>query len=84
MAPALAINHIPEQTKDFFLGIGSLNQQCREEINKLTYLGIAEFVENKPNADVAAIQSSQHMIYMATPDKLVKIMKGWLSRLFGK
>lgn len=81
--PAIAINHVPEQTDDFFLGLGNPNQQCREEINKLTYLGIADFIKNKPNADVAAIQVSQHVIYMATSDKLVKIMKNWISRVFG-
>ncbi len=83
VAPAIAINHVPEQTEDFFLGKGSPSQQCREEINKLTYLGIAEFIKSKTNADVAAIQNSQHMIYMATPEKLVQIMKNWISRVFG-
>ena len=82
-APALAINHIPEQTDDFFLGIATPNQKCREEINKLTYLGVADFIKNKPNANVVALQNSQHMIYMATQDKVVKVMKSWLSRVFG-
>lgn len=82
IAPAIAINHIPEQTEDFFLGIGKPTQKCFEEINKLTYLGIANFVKNKPNADVAAIQNSQHMIHMATPEKLVKIINDWLNRTF--
>ena len=83
LAPALAINHIPEQTDNFFLGVQTPNQQCREEVNKLTYLGIADFIKNKPNADVAAIQGSQHMIHKVTPEKLVVIMKSWLSRVFG-
>jgi pimeloyl-ACP methyl ester carboxylesterase len=81
-APAIAINHIPEQTKDFFIGIGNPTQKCFEEMNKLTYLGIASFIRNKKNADVAAIQNSQHMIHMATPEKLVIIMKNWLTRTF--
>ena len=81
-APAIAINHIPEQTKDFFRGVGSPSQLCMEEINKMTYLGVARFIKDKKNADVAAIQNSQHMIYMATPDKLLMIMNNWLSRMF--
>ncbi|KGJ95196.1 alpha/beta fold hydrolase [Colwellia psychrerythraea] len=81
-APAIAINHIPEQTKDFFLGFGNPSQKCFEEINKMTYLGVASFIKDKKNADVAAIQNSQHMIHMATPDKLVMIMNNWLSRMF--
>lgn len=83
LAPALAINHIPEQTDNFFLDVETPSQQCREEVNKLTYLGIADFIKNKPNADVAAIQGSQHMIHKVTPEKLVVIMKSWLSRVFG-
>ncbi|MBL4631819.1 MAG: alpha/beta hydrolase [Paraglaciecola sp.] len=82
VAPAIAINHIPEQTKDFFIGLGNPDQKCFEEMNKLTYLGIASFIKNKQNADVAAIQNSQHMIHMATPEKLVMIMKDWLARTF--
>ncbi len=82
LAPALAINHIPEQTDNFFLGLETPSQQCREELNKLTYLGIAEFIKHKPNADVAAIQNSQHMIHKVTPEKLVIIMKSWLARVF--
>ncbi len=81
-APAIAINHIPEQTEDFFIGIGNPSQKCFEEMNKLTYLGIASFIKDKQNADVAAIQNSQHMIHMATPEKLVRIMKNWLARTF--
>jgi hypothetical protein len=81
-APAIAINHIPEQTKNFFIGIGNPSQKCFEEMNKLTYLGIASFIKDKQNADVAAIQNSQHMIHMATPKKLVMIIKNWLSRTF--
>ena len=53
MAPALAINHIPEQTDNFSLGLESPSQQCREEMNKLTYFGIAEFIKHKPNAKLA-------------------------------
>jgi pimeloyl-ACP methyl ester carboxylesterase len=79
-APALAINHIPEQTRDFFFGMFQPSQSCIEEINKLTYLGIANFIKNKANADVAAIQNSQHMIHMANPDKLTEIMHNWLVR----
>lgn len=82
IAPAIAINHIPEQTKDFFLGFGNPSQKCFEEMNKLTYLGVANFIKYKQNADVAAIQNSQHMIHMATPEKLVMIMNNWLSRMF--
>ena len=82
IAPAIAINHIPEQTEDFFLGFGNPSQKCLEEINKMTYLGVASFIKDKKNADVAAIQNSQHMIHMATPDKLVMIMNNWLSRIF--
>lgn len=82
IAPAIAINHIPEQTKDFFLGIGKPSQKCIEETNKLTYLGVASFIKNKKNADVVAIQNSQHMIYMATPDKLVMMMNNWLAKTF--
>jgi len=81
-APAIAISHIPEQTKDFFIGLGDPNQECFEEINKMTYLGIASFIKDKKNADVAAIQNSQHMIHMATPKKLVMIMNNWLLRTF--
>lgn len=81
-APAIAISHIPEQTKDFFIGLGVPNQSCIEEINKLTYLGIASFIKYKQNADVAAIQNSQHMIHMATPGKLVMVMKSWLAKTF--
>ena len=81
-APAIAISHIPEQTENFFLGLGNPNQKCFEEMNKLTYLGIASFIKDKQNADVAAIQNSQHMIHMATPEKLVKVMKNWLARTF--
>lgn len=51
-------------------------------MNKLTYLGIASFVRGKQNADVAAIQNSQHMMHMATPEKLIKIMKNWLTDTF--
>jgi len=82
IAPAIAINHIPEQTKDFFLGIGKPSQKCFEEMNKLTYLGVASFIKDKQNADVAAIQNSQHMIHMTTPEKLEMIMKSWLARTF--
>ena len=81
-APAIAINNIPEQTIDLFIGIGNPTQKCFEEVNKLTYLGIASFIENKQNADVAALQSSQHMIHMATPEKLVMVIKSWLARTF--
>ncbi|WP_197411215.1 alpha/beta fold hydrolase [Colwellia sp. TT2012] len=81
-APAIAISHIPEQTEDFFIGLGNPTQKCFEEMNKLTYLGIASFIKNKQNADVAAIQNSQHMIHMATPEKLVMVMKSWLARTF--
>ncbi len=81
-APAIAINNIPEQTIDFFIGLGKPTQKCFEEINKLTYLGIASFIKDKQNSDVAAIQNSQHMIHMATPKKLVMIMKNWLARTF--
>jgi len=81
-APAIAINNIPEQTIDFFIGLGKPTQKCFEEINKLTYLGIASFIKDKQNSDVAAIQNSQHMIHMATPKKLVIIMKHWLARTF--
>jgi len=81
-APAIAINHIPEQTKDFFIGMGNPSQKCFEEMNKLTYLGVASFIKDKKNADVAAIQNSQHMIHMATPKKLVMVMKAWLARTF--
>ena len=81
-APAIAISHIPEQTEDFFLGLGNPNQKCFEEMNKLTYLGIASFIKDKQNADVAAIQNSQHMIHMATPEKLVMVMRNWLARTF--
>jgi len=82
VAPAIAINHIPEQTKDFFIGIGNPTQKCFEEMNKLTYLGVASFIKDKQNADVAAIQNSQHMIHMATPEKLVMVIKNWLARTF--
>ena len=82
IAPAIAINHIPEQTKDILLGLGNPSQKCFEEINKLTYLGVASFIKDKQNADVAAIQNSQHMIHMATPEKLVMIMRNWLARTF--
>jgi hypothetical protein len=51
-------------------------------MNKLTYLGIASFIKDKQNADVAAIQNSQHMIHMATPEKLVMVMRSWLARTF--
>jgi hypothetical protein len=51
-------------------------------MNKLTYLGIASFIKDKQNADVAAIQNSQHMIHMATPEKLEMVMKNWLTRTF--
>lgn len=81
-APAIAINHIPEQSKDFFMGLGHPSQKCFEEINKMTYLGIASFIKDKQNADVAAIQNSQHMIHMATPKKLVSIINNWLWRTF--
>jgi pimeloyl-ACP methyl ester carboxylesterase len=54
-APAIAISHIPEQTIDFFIGLGNPTQKCFEEMNKLTYLGIASFIKDKKNADVAAI-----------------------------
>ena len=81
-APAIAISHIPEQTKDFFIGLGNPSQKCFEKMNKLTYLGIASFIKDKQNADVAAIQNSQHMIHMATPEKLVMVMKSWLARTF--
>jgi len=81
-APAIAISHIPEQTKDFFIGLGNPTQKCFEEMNKLTYLGIASFIKDKQNADVAAIQNSQHMMHMATPEKLVMVMKNWLARTF--
>ena len=81
-APAIAINNIPEQTVDLFIGLGNPTQRCFEEINKLTYLGIANFIKNIKNADVAAIQNSQHWIHMATPDKLVMIMHNWLARTF--
>lgn len=81
-APAIAINNIPEQTIDFFIGLGKSTQKCFEEINKLTYLGIASFIKDKKNSDVSAIQNSQHMIHMATPKKLVMIMKNWLARTF--
>jgi pimeloyl-ACP methyl ester carboxylesterase len=80
VAPAIAINNIPEQTIDLFIGLGKPTQKCFEEINKLTYLGIASFIKDKKNADVAAIQNSQHMIHMATPEKLVMVMKNWLAR----
>ena len=79
-APAIAINHIPEQTNDFFYGVGEPSQTCIEEINRLTYLGVAKFIKQKDNADVAAVQNSQHMIHMATPDKLVDIMRTWLNK----
>ncbi len=82
VAPAIAINHIPEETEDFFIGLANPNQKCIEEMNKLTYLGIASFIRDKENADVAAIQKSQHMIHMATPEKLVEIMNNWLDRTF--
>jgi pimeloyl-ACP methyl ester carboxylesterase len=82
VAPAIAINNIPEQTIDLFIGVGNPTQECFEEVNKLTYLGIASFIKDKQNADVAAIQNSQHMIYMATPEKLVMVIKSWLARTF--
>lgn len=81
-APAIAINHLPEQTDDFFLGLFKPTQQCREEMNKLSYLGVAEFIKQKQNADVAAIQHSTHMIHMSSLDKLVEIMNNWLTRTF--
>ena len=80
--PAIAISHVPEQTPDFFLGMAMPSQQCIEQLNKLTYLGIASFIKDKQNGDVAAIQNSQHAIHMATPEKLVMIMKNWLNRTF--
>ncbi len=81
-APAIAISNVPEQTADFFLGLAMPSQQCIEQMNKLTYLGIASFIKDKRNGDVAAIQNSQHAIHMATPEKLVMIMKNWLNRTF--
>jgi pimeloyl-ACP methyl ester carboxylesterase len=81
-APAIAINNIPEQTIDLFIGLGNPTQKCFEEINKLTYLGIASFIKNKQNADVAALRNSHHMIHMATPEKLVMVIKSWLARTF--
>ena len=62
-APAIAISHIPEQKKDFFIGLGNPTQKCFEKMNKLTYLGIASFIKDKQNADVAAIQNNQHLMH---------------------
>ncbi|MGX5915024.1 alpha/beta fold hydrolase [Aliidiomarina sp. Khilg15.8] len=80
-APAIAINHLPEETGNLLLGVEGGNQACFEAVNKMNYLGIAQFVREKSNADVAAIQQSQHMIHMVTPEKLAQIMKNWMNRL---
>lgn len=82
--PAIAVSHIPEQSQDFFrpYGVNDVSQTCIEEMNKLTYLGIAKFISQRKNADVAAIQKSQHMIHMATPKKLKEIMDTWLEKTF--
>lgn len=82
--PAIAINHIPEQSQDLFAPYGAteVSQTCIEEVNKLTYLGVAQFIAQRKNADVAAIQKSQHLIHMATPKKLKEIMDNWLDKTF--
>jgi len=82
--PAIAISHIPEQSQDLFLpyGITEVSQECIEEMNKLTYLGVAKFIAQRKNADVAAISHSQHMLHMATPEKLKEIMNTWLEKTF--
>ncbi|MCL5049955.1 MAG: alpha/beta hydrolase [Firmicutes bacterium] len=79
-APAIAINHLPEQTEDLLLGAGEPRQPCFEALNKMNYLGVARFVSQMENADVAAIQRSQHTIHMVTPYKLAAIMKNWIPR----
>jgi pimeloyl-ACP methyl ester carboxylesterase len=81
-APAISINHLPKETIDLLLGVGSPKQSCLEVLNKMNYLGVAKFIQEKPNADVASIQHSQHMIHMVTPEELVKIIKNWLARTF--
>lgn len=81
-AHAIAINYLPEQSVELLLGVENPGgQACFEAVNKMNYLGIAKFIAEKPNADVAAINNSQHMIHMVTPEKLAEIMKGWISRI---
>ena len=79
-APSISINHLPEQTEELLLGVGQPGQACFEALNKMNYLGIARFVSQMENADVAAIQRSQHVIHMVTPNKLAAIMKNWIAR----
>lgn len=83
-APALAISHIPEKSADFFFGQFDISGTCIQELNKLTYLGIAEFIKHKPNSDVAAVQNSQHMLYMGSFDKVVNLMDSWLTKTLNK
>lgn len=60
--------------------MGEPRQACFEALNKMNYLGIARFVSQMENADVATIQRSQHVIHMVTPNKLATIMKNWIAR----
>lgn len=80
-APALAVSYVPERMEDIWFGVAELSEACVSAAQRLTYGGIAAFVDGMQRGTVVAIQDGQHNLHLVAPDELEATMDEWLEDL---
>jgi pimeloyl-ACP methyl ester carboxylesterase len=80
-APALAVYHTPRWVEDTFGGEVVLSEECVVAMQRYIYEGIAGFAAVMKQARIVAIEDTQHLVHLVSPDALEEIMRRWITSI---
>lgn len=80
-APALAVYHTPRWVENVLGGEVVLSEECIAAMQRYIYEGIAGFAAGMKRARIVAIEDTQHIVHLVSPDALEEVIRRWLATL---
>ncbi len=80
--PAVAISYVPQEIEEMLLGTSKASHDCIRDLQRMTYSGINIFVSQMTFGKVVAIQDSNHVMQLVTPDKVITAIQKWLAETY--